>query len=796
MLVINNFQLNTLYNKRFVNTSKPQVNINNNLSNHTKLPHLPVSYGSVLLNRNGINKANGLYNISFTGNGGNPNQILLMSVECKPFAKAGGMGDVNFDMPKAYNKMHKKDGKEIRLMLPVYNSKENLAPIKGHPDKFVLINADIKPDNADRELIHQLAEEGIINDKESLKKFLLKADSELTEDSLQSRLNDLNKKFVVVEKVNSNGIEFQHGLKKGTANLYKLDSKDAPNGTTTYFVEAPDVSDAQKEYAFDSYEKMYSGHASFSYAALALLKTLKNQNGENFNPQKIQTTDWHTAFAVHQLKDMAQKDDFYENKKVAHTVHNIGPAYQGSTNPVSALVNTFTPEEIYTLENDLDTLLACREKFTDEKLKDISDNYDSYMSDPSTRGKIEILSTRIRELFPDKPWDKYGNYNPTLQAIEECDRFLTVSNGFYTDMQVSSEISGVVRPYLYKNKDKGIGIVNGLDVSDYTIASGTKSDIKFKVDNGIDVKKLENVGKVLEQKAKNKEFIQDMLAKDNSKRPKNAVGYLDKNPNAMLGTIISRFDTNQKGIDILINGLEKILNENPDAQIVFGGGGYDKVSSERDKALVQKLKNIIKDNPGRVVLVEGYVDSVAQFMAGGDVFFMPSTYEPCGLMQFQAMAGGCLPVVSKTGGLDETVSSPEEVGDNATGFKTKMSLMDIFAPENEFARVFGQAYNMYKDSQSADGNINENSTWAKMVNNALNNNSTWEDSVGRYEKEIYSKLDLSPEETIKYAKEDKVLSKQERLEQIQREIDNLDVMDLNYMTKLKSLMEEEFALES
>ncbi len=59
---------------------------------------------------------------------------------------------------------------------------------------------------------------------------------------------------------------------------------------------------------------------------------------------------------------------------------------------------------------------------------------------------------------------------------------------------------------------------------------------------------------------------------------------------------------------------------------------------------------------GKVGLHFGYDEALShQMQGGGDAILVPSRFEPCGLTQLYGLAYGCVPVVSRTGGLSDTV---------------------------------------------------------------------------------------------------------------------------------------------
>jgi starch synthase len=104
------------------------------------------------------------------------------------------------------------------------------------------------------------------------------------------------------------------------------------------------------------------------------------------------------------------------------------------------------------------------------------------------------------------------------------------------------------------------------------------------------------------------------------------------------------------------------------------------------------LKRLQQQFPDRVRAEIKYDDGLArQIYAGGDVFLMPSRYEPCGLSQMIAMRYGCVPIVTAVGGLQDTVA------DGETGFVIRK------ASASRLATAIKKALALFRDKTRWDG---------------------------------------------------------------------------------------------
>jgi starch synthase len=127
--------------------------------------------------------------------------------------------------------------------------------------------------------------------------------------------------------------------------------------------------------------------------------------------------------------------------------------------------------------------------------------------------------------------------------------------------------------------------------------------------------------------------------------------------------------------------------------------------------------------PTLVGVVIGYDEALAHLIqAGSDAFIVPSRFEPCGLTQLCALRYGAIPIVSRVGGLEDTVADPND-GPSPNGFK--------FAPvtAENMARSIQRAHDVYRDRP----------VWQKMQANGMGTDVSWREPAKRY-AELYREI--------------------------------------------------------
>jgi granule-bound starch synthase len=110
-------------------------------------------------------------------------------------------------------------------------------------------------------------------------------------------------------------------------------------------------------------------------------------------------------------------------------------------------------------------------------------------------------------------------------------------------------------------------------------------------------------------------------------------------------SFIGRLDM-QKGYDLLLEALVDVLADTEMQVVMVGSGRAD---------FVQQTRAMEKKFPNKFFYAGWMGPERYALLAGCDYTLLPSRWEPCGLVQMEAMRFGTLPIVAPTGGLKDTV---------------------------------------------------------------------------------------------------------------------------------------------
>jgi starch synthase len=122
--------------------------------------------------------------------------------------------------------------------------------------------------------------------------------------------------------------------------------------------------------------------------------------------------------------------------------------------------------------------------------------------------------------------------------------------------------------------------------------------------------------------------------------------------------------TAQKGVDLVLANREFFKRENV-RLIVLGRG---------DAELEKGLRELAQAMPKRVALCTKLDETMSHLVtAGSDFFLMPSRFEPCGLSQMYSQIYGTIPIVTRVGGLADTVVDFDEEPKHGTGIQVPVT---------------------------------------------------------------------------------------------------------------------------
>jgi starch synthase len=202
---------------------------------------------------------------------------------------------------------------------------------------------------------------------------------------------------------------------------------------------------------------------------------------------------------------------------------------------------------------------------------------------------------------------------------------------------------------------------------------------------------------------------EDLSGKRGNKEQLLASTHLVPEPGRPLVGMVTRLAV-QKGIDLLIDALPRVLEQRDFGLIVLGSG---------DARYVRFFESLARRFPGRVAFRSGLDEAMAHLIeAGSDMFLMPSQYEPCGLNQMYSLRYGTVPIVRRTGGLADSV----EHYDPATGSGTGCVFEDYDVPAVVWA--LNTTLDWFQDADS----------WRRLMRNGMGKDFSWSRQIVLYEK--------------------------------------------------------------
>lgn len=276
----------------------------------------------------------------------------------------------------------------------------------------------------------------------------------------------------------------------------------------------------------------------------------------------------------------------------------------------------------------------------------------------------------------------YGQLSFIKGGLAFADRINTVSPTYAREI-LQPEFGYGLEGLLQHRQERLSGILNGIDGRIWNPQRDKYLHSHYDRDH-------------LDRKTPNKTLLQQQLG-------------LPVDAGIPLVGMISRL-VEQKGLEIILEGMAELLAL--PLQLVIVGTG--------DIHYELQLTEWANRYPERLKVIIGYNEPLSHRVeAAGDLFLMPSSFEPCGLNQIYSLRYGTLPIVRNVGGLADTVvdATAASIGNRtANGFVVPtQSAADLLV-------TLRRALERYRQTD----------IWRQMQVTAMNSDYSWQASAEHY----------------------------------------------------------------
>jgi len=164
----------------------------------------------------------------------------------------------------------------------------------------------------------------------------------------------------------------------------------------------------------------------------------------------------------------------------------------------------------------------------------------------------------------------------------------------------------------------------------------------------------------------------------------------------------------QKGFDLIVE-ISDALMQNVDFQFIILGTGNNYY-----REFFQDLQKKYPDRVAGHFFFDEHLPKM--ILSGADAILVPSRFEPCGLVQMEAMRYGAIPIVRKTGGLADSVENYVPGENKGTGF--------VFDNYDRYALLIAiiRASETFRDKKE----------WSKLIKRVMAKDFSWKKSAEEY----------------------------------------------------------------
>lgn len=273
--------------------------------------------------------------------------------------------------------------------------------------------------------------------------------------------------------------------------------------------------------------------------------------------------------------------------------------------------------------------------------------------------------------------------NPLRRGLLHADAINTVSATHAVEIMTPEYAEGL-DDVLQKVRERLTGILNGLDTE------------RFNPHTDKTIKKQFNSHAFVHARQDNKKELQKLFG-------------LTPDINRPLLALSGRM-VKQKGLDLLLEALPHLLTERPDVQIVFLGSGEERYRLE--------LTVLQKNFPEQIGLhLRPDFRLPKKIFAGADMMLIPSLFEPGGIIALESLRYGCIPIVRRTGGLNDIITDYNPATKEGNGFSFKNK----------------DAWSLFGTIMQALMVYNHPKQWKALVKNCLESDFSWSHVATQYD---------------------------------------------------------------